>query len=179
MGQLPLFLILIALGLLITLIIRKRIGVNHLRTDVEIWGARLQVSLHEIFSGLRQPGGLGNLAAIKDNSTGRIIWTAEAEQPPLNTAYYEIGDYTIYGGTPIRINIESIPFLENGTQEKLEHMFGRKAFLQFVDKNGNTLNAPFLIITRMALILTIVFVLLAAILSIHKTFWGSFQGDKK
>ena len=175
MGRLPLFLILIASGLLVALIIRRRLGVKQLKSDVEIWGMRLHVSLHEIFSALSQPGGLGNIQAIKDNSKGSIIWTADVNKPSLNNAYYEVGDYTLLGKTPIQLNLESIPFLENGTREKLEMIYKRNVFVRFVDKDGSELNSTFLIITRVALILFIVFVSIALLLTIHKTFFGSFQ----
>jgi len=177
MGRIPLFLILIALGLLVTLIIRKQIGLKQLQADVQIYGMRIKVSLDEIYSNLNQPGGLGSLEAIKDNSTGKLIWRSETDHPPLNTAYYEIGDYTIFGTTPININLESIPFLENDTREKLTLLYKRDVFLRFVDKSGVELNSMVLIVVRMVLIIGIVFVLLAAFLIIHRLLFGSWQKD--
>jgi hypothetical protein len=178
MGRIPLFLLLIALGLLVTLIIRKQIGFKQLHEDVQIYGMRIKVSLDEIYSTLNQPGGLGSLEAIKDNSTGKVIWTSETDRPPINTAYYEIGDYTIFGTNPININLESIPFLENDTREKLRLLYKRDVFLRFVDKSGVELNSMFLIVVRMVLIVGAVFVFLAAFLMIHRTFFGSWQKDE-
>ena len=177
MGRFPLFLILIALGLLVTLIIRKQIGFKQLQKDVQIYGMRIKVSLDEIYSNLNQPGGLGSLEAIKDNSTGKVIWTSETNRPPIDTAYYEIGDYTIFGTTPIDINLESIPFLENSTREKLTLLYKRDVFLRFVDKSGVELNSIFLIVVRMLLIIGFVFILLAGFLIIHRVLFGSWQKD--
>jgi len=177
MGRIPLFLILIALALLVTLIVRKQIGFKQLQTDVQIYGMRLKVSLDEIYSNLNQPGGLGSLESIKDNSTGRVIWTSETNRPPVDTAYYEMGDYTIFGTTPININLESIPFLENETREKLTLLYKRNVFVRFVDKSGVELNSMVLIVVRMALIIGIVFVLLAAFLITHRLLFGSWQKD--
>lgn len=178
MGRIPLFLLLIALGLLITLIVRKNIGFQHLHEDVEIYGMRIKVSLDEIYSNLNQPGGLGSLESIKDNSTGRIIWTSETNRPPVDTAYYEMGDYTIFGTTPININLESIPFLENETRDKLTLLYKRNVFVRFVDKSGSELNSMFLIVVRMALIIGIVFVFLAGFLITHRLLFGSWQKDE-
>ena len=178
MGRIPLFLILIALGLLVTLIVRKQIGLKNLHEDVQIYGMRIKVSLDESYSNLNQPGGLGSLEAIKDNSTGKVIWTSETERPPVDTAYYEMGDYTIFGTTPININLESIPFLENDTRDKLTLLYKRNVFVRFVDKSGVELNSMVLIVVRMALIIGIVFVFLAGFLITHRLLFGSWQKEE-
>jgi len=135
---------------------------------VDIQGVRVKLSLDEIFKTFMKPGGISPIGIL--NSSRGVVWTKDI-QLELSDAYYNIEVYTILIEKPITLNIESVPQFERETAYKMEEIFHRKdIFLGFTDILGGSLNSMFLSITRVIIIILIVFILLAAILKIFHGF---------
>jgi hypothetical protein len=173
MESFPWFLTLVGLGLTIYLIVSAQLGINQTRTTIEIQGARLQVSLNEIFGVLTRTSGLGPIQAIYEGE--KKLWDSDQKSPPLGASYYDVKDYTIIVDTPLELNIESVTFLENSTRNKLKTLFQRDVFIRFTDRYGKEINGPWLVATRTIVIIVIVFILLAFLLTLHRILFGSWQ----